>query len=581
MAYKLRFINIIVYATLVVWTFLITGITALFIYENYTYAESLAENEAVTSIKKDIAYRSWVASHGGVYVPITEKTKPNPLLSHVSQRDITTTTNKKLTLINPSQSLSEVMQNYASSNDAKGHITSTIQLNKNNAPDTWERQALNEMRKNGGQALSIKSSINDIEYFRYIEPFITEEQCMKCHAIQGYKVGEVNGAVSVSIPLKTYKQRAYQHSLLNFTVMLIIYIIGVLTLLYGKSKARVMIENKIQDYEQHIFSLVNIIEKRDHYTAGHTKRVAKYSVLIAEKMGFSDEVLDDLHRASMLHDIGKISTPDSILLKPGVLTSLENDIIQEHVVVSYEILSGVDIYKDIAEIVRHHHEHYDGTGYPQGLKGDEIPLLSQIMTVADSFDAMTTNRIYKARKSVSVALEELKNLSGKQFHTEVVNVAAVVLKDIEVETTITQRAQTKIEEERFSYFYKDQLTGTYNKDYLEYALAYNHSDEFSIRCINIIYLHHFNSYNKKYSWGEGDQLLQEFADVLKDMFQDSLIFRIYGDDFIVANKEHCEMDGILKKLQNFITDTEIELTYKHIDIKESEIYSLQDLEKLL
>ena len=107
-------------------------------------------------------------------------------------------------------------------------------------------------------------------------------------------------------------------------------------------------DTKIRDYEQHIFSLVKIIEKRDRYTAGHSQRVATYSALIAKEMGYSKHEVDTLYRACMLHDIGKISTPDSILLKPEKLNNLEYEIIKEHVTVSYELLNKVDIYRDIA-----------------------------------------------------------------------------------------------------------------------------------------------------------------------------------------------------------------------------------------
>jgi len=357
--------------------------------------------------------------------------------------------------------------------------------------------------------------------------------------------------------------------------------LGLGVIVYGKRKAKEILETKIKDYEQHIFSLVNIIEKRDSYTAGHTQRVAKYSVLIAKEMGFNKEKVDDLYRACMLHDIGKISTPDSILLKPGKLTALEYDIIKEHVVVGYELLRDVDIYKDIAEIVRHHHEHYDGSGYPQGIKGDAIPIMSQIMTVADAFDAMTTNRIYKTRKSVEIALKELTELGSKQFHAEVVKAAVVALEDIEIEINITQRPKSKIEKERFSYFYKDQITGVYNKDYLEFILAYNNTEEFNMNCIHTIYLHNFNQYNKKNSWNEGDELLKNFAKVLDSINISDFVFRIYGDDFIILNEEHLELEDSIESLEKVLIGTGVTMTYEHLDMKEERIYDISDLEKRL
>lgn len=158
------------------------------------------------------------------------------------------------------------------------------------------------------------------------------------------------------------------------------------------------IKEKIENYQKTLFALVDMIEERDTYTGGHSQRVAKYSVMIAKEMGCAEKEREKLHQAGILHDIGKISTPDSVLLKPGKLNDIEYKLIQEHVKVGYGMLSKIPMYKELAEIIHHHHERYDGKGYPDGLRGDEIPLLSRIMIVADAFDAMTTNRIYKTRK---------------------------------------------------------------------------------------------------------------------------------------------------------------------------------------
>lgn len=580
MSYKIRFINRIVYIIVFVWSIIIFGAAGIKIFNHYSFADQLAENEAIVSVKKDLAYRTWIASHGGVYVPITEKTPSNPYLSHIKNRDVYTTVGQHLTLMNPAYTLSQMMHDYTELYGTKGHITSRILMNPKNRPDAWEETVL-ESAEITRQASSTKEFIDGEEYFRYLRPLVVQESCLKCHAFQGYKIGDIRGGVSVSIPMKEFDENALKESYADIIISFIIYIIGLLVIFYGRQKAKGMLESKIKDYEQHIFSLVNILERRDSYTAGHTQRVANYSVLIAKKMGFSKEKIDDLYRACMLHDIGKISTPDSILLKPGKLTSLEYEIIKEHVVVSYELLVKVDIYKDIAEIVRHHHEHYDGSGYPQGLKGDEIPMLSHIMTVADSFDAMTTNRIYKARKSREVALEELNSLGSIQFHSEVVKAAIVALKDVEIELNITQRPKTKIEKERFSYFYKDLTTGAYNKEYLEFLLAYNNTDEFDIACGYAIYLNNFSLYNKNNSWSNGDKLLKKFAQALEEINESDLVFRVYGDDFILLNTKHFKLKDWVERLEGVLKDTGVSFTYKHINIHDERIHNLEELEKRL
>jgi len=579
MGYKVHFINRVVTIVILLWSSIMLIAGGFLVYKNYSYADTLAKNEAMVSVKKDLAYRSWVASHGGVYVPITKKTPPNPYLAHIENRDINTSANQQLTLMNPAYTLSQMMKDYSELYGTKGHITSRILMNPKNKPDAWEEKTLENAEITGKSSFTM-AFIDGEEYFRYLRPLVTQESCLKCHAFQGYKVGDIRGGVSVSIPMKAYYADAYTHSVSNLLVIIFLYLLGLGVILYGKKKAKEMLNNKIKDYEQHIFSLVNIIEKRDSYTAGHTQRVAKYSVLIAKEMGFNEEKLDDMHRACMLHDIGKISTPDSILLKPGKLTALEYEIIKEHVVVSYELLNEVDIYKNIAEIIRHHHEHYDGSGYPQGLKGDQIPMLSQIMTVADAFDAITTNRIYKKRKSVEVAIAELQALGGKQFNREIVKAASIALCDLEVELSITQRPQSKIEKERFSYFYRDQVTGIYNKEYLEFILAYNNSDEFDIHCINAIYLHNFNQYNKKNSWAEGDKLLAKVAQKLQSVNPDDFVFRVYGDDFVILNKEHYDFSKDIGIVESVLEGTGVKVSYEHYDVHLNDIKTINDLEKI-
>ena len=579
MFFKLKFINRVVIIIIFVWSVIVLGAGALNIKKHYKYADSLAKTEARVSVKKDFAYRMWASSHGGVYVPITKQTPPNPYLGFLKNRDVSTNAGQHLTLMNPAYMLSQMMHDYAKYYGTKGHITSLVLMNPKNKPDRWEEKIL-EKADRTGKTYSAKENINGEEYFRYLRPLVTQKSCLKCHAAQGYKVGDIRGGVSVAIPMKPYYDKAFKNSIEDMGTLFFIYLIGLGVIFYVRKIAKKVLEDKIRDYEQHIYSLVKIIEKRDSYTAGHSKRVAQYSVLIAKEMGYDEGTLDELYRAGMLHDIGKISTPDSILLKPGRLTSLEFEIIKEHVVVSYELLSAVDIYRDIAEVVRHHHEHYDGSGYPQGLKGDEIPMLSHIMTVADSFDAMTTNRIYKARKSVATALQEMQALSGVQFHPEVVKAALIALKDVKPDLNVSQRPKTKLEKERFAYFYKDTVCDVYNKDYLEFVLAYNHTDEFNIHCFTIVSLRNFTQYNKKHGWAEGDKLLKKFAEALLSLSENDLVFRIFGDNFAILNSEHFEISNYLDVLNKMFEGSGVSISTIHFDMRKEELKTFADFERL-
>ena len=157
--------------------------------------------------------------------------------------------------------------------------------------------------------------------------------------------------------------------------------------------------------EQEILEmLTTMVEDKDIYTAGHSKRVAMYSVRLAQAMGLSEEAQTTIYQAGLLHDIGKILTPESVLLKPKKYNRQEYNIIKNHSADGEKMVLFISSFKEYATIIRHHHERFDGEGYPDALVGADIPLLSRIMAVADSFDAMTTNRIYKARKTIEPSL---------------------------------------------------------------------------------------------------------------------------------------------------------------------------------
>ncbi|DAB39499.1 MAG TPA: hypothetical protein CFH83_00465 [Sulfuricurvum kujiense] len=218
------------------------------------------------------------------------------------------------------------------------------------------------------------------------------------------------------------------------------------------------------------------------------------------------------------------------------MTKLEYELIKEHARAGYEVLSTVHLYKELADIMIDHHERYDGSGYPYGKKGGEISMLGHIMAVADSFDAMTTNRIYKPRKEIDESLIELNELSGKWYHPAVVNAASKVLADVTIDTSITQMGSSALEEERMSYFFKDRLTKLYNEDY--FMMTFNgrsrHPKPDKLWIISLVDFHH---YNKTHGWEGGNVLISEFADYLVMRLPKHLIFRIWGDRFVLADFE--------------------------------------------
>ena len=154
------------------------------------------------------------------------------------------------------------------------------------------------------------------------------------------------------------------------------------------------------------------VEAKDPYTRGHSDRVSEYSVLIGEKLGLSEEDLRVLRIGGLFHDIGKIGIPDAILLKEAKLTDDEYSQIKNHPTIGAHILQNATIFKDMLPIVKHHHEKFDGTGYPGRLKGEEIPLMARIAAVADTFDAMTSKRSYRDPLSLDIVKAEIEKYSG-------------------------------------------------------------------------------------------------------------------------------------------------------------------------
>jgi putative nucleotidyltransferase with HDIG domain len=371
-------------------------------------------------------------------------------------------------------------------------------------------------------------------------------------------------------------------ALLGAAVAFFKYMLNVKTkeVIDKSEKFRQLEEEKVNDYEKTLYALVSMIEQRDSYTAGHSGRVANYSMMIAKEMGYSDDECKLIYKAGILHDIGKVATPDSVLLKPDKLSKLEYDLIKEHVNVGYKILRDVPMFRDISKIIKHHHERYDGSGYPDGLAGDEIPPLSRVMMVADAFDAMTTNRIYKHKKNVNDALIEIESLSKTSYHPEVVKAALRALLHIEISDEINQNPSTAIEEHRFAYFYKDALTELYNIKFLEATLVGNNS-HMKYNQMAIVSLHKFDMYNKKHGWEEGDKALREFASLLGELFGDALIFRVRANDFIILLKDEFQITSQKDEIGQFTKERELEFSFNVYNIKKDEINSYDDLKKFL
>jgi putative nucleotidyltransferase with HDIG domain len=183
------------------------------------------------------------------------------------------------------------------------------------------------------------------------------------------------------------------------------------------------LHNNLEDlFVNSIRALANAIEARDPYTRGHSERVTEYSVKISEYIGIEIEEIKKIRYAALLHDIGKINIKEEILNKPGRLTDEEFKIMHKHPTMGAKIMEPVKEFKEMLPYMYHHHERYGAGGYPDGVRGEQIPLPARILAVADAFDAMTTDRPYRKALPLSVALDELQKNSGTQFDPKIVNV---------------------------------------------------------------------------------------------------------------------------------------------------------------
>ncbi len=173
-------------------------------------------------------------------------------------------------------------------------------------------------------------------------------------------------------------------------------------------------------YSQTLWSLVAALDAREHETSDHSQRVVRYSIALAKKLGFPERDMPDLGRGALLHDIGKIGVPDAILLKPGELDPDEWLVMRRHPQIGFDILKSIDFLGVSADMVLCHQERLDGGGYPRGLKGDEIPVPARIFALADTFDAMTSNRPYRKALSPEEARREIARCAGTQFDADAV-----------------------------------------------------------------------------------------------------------------------------------------------------------------
>jgi len=219
------------------WTLIVGGSLAWGYVQLRTVAREMARLEALARFEKDVIFRRWNADLGGVYAPITKSTPSNPYLKDTPDRDITTASGRKLTLINPAYMTRQVHELGLISHGARGHITSLRPIRPQNAPDPWERRALKAFAKGKKEVVAVET-IADTPHLRFMRPLMTEKSCLQCHAKQGYKLGQIRGGISVSIPMAPYLAIARGRFVNMAIAHMVLWLLGMVGLGFGALRLR-------------------------------------------------------------------------------------------------------------------------------------------------------------------------------------------------------------------------------------------------------------------------------------------------------------------------------------------------------
>ena len=336
-------------------------------------------------------------------------------------------------------------------------------------------------------------------------------------------------------------------------------------------------------------TLSTTIEAKDEYTRGHSHRVAEYSALIAKELGWSQKEISNLRNAVHLHDIGRIGIPDTILNKPTKLTEEEYAVIKEHTVIGSEILKNITLIRHVQEVARYHHEHYDGSGYPDGLKGEEIPLPARIVAVADSYDAMQSKRIYRNPLGAETIYKEISKNRGIQFDPEI---ADIFLKLLREERLVISEERIGVDEEyctpdvenEIGKFISDVMSTMRTQedsegfDFLTGLPMRNRGEKMAAQFMQqengyLVFLDMDNlkKINDIYGHKAGDRALKMLGSLLLEFAQHSVVCRLGGDEFLMfvpeVSKEKITeiVSGIIEKFEE-IKEEDLEIRYASVSI---------------
>lgn len=323
-----------------------------------------------------------------------------------------------------------------------------------------------------------------------------------------------------------------------------------------KNELELQLENKQQQVEQMnlqtITTVANIIDARDEYTKGHSVRVSGYCERLVRFLDWDEDEIQNLKYVALLHDIGKVGVPDSVLNKPGKLTEIEFGMIKAHTTVGDGIVKDIEMIGHIREGVRFHHERWDGKGYPDGLAGDEIPVYAQIIAIADSFDAMNSNRVYRNKLSKEEIEEQLEKGRGKQFAPhyldDFLKLYRMGMLELPEEKQDAEEIYASESNKLFERVFQNYGNEEKERDYLTGLWGRNTGERLVISqmksqggCLACLDLDNLKVVNDLYGHMAGDYALKMVADSMEEQAPGCTSVRLGGDEFLLF------MPGVTQK----------------------------------
>ena len=326
-----------------------------------------------------------------------------------------------------------------------------------------------------------------------------------------------------------------------------------------------MLDEKTKEIQKMTFQAItviaNTIDAKDEYTKGHSQRVSEYSYALAKELGLEEKEAQDIRNIALLHDIGKIGVPDSVLNKPGKLTDSEYEIMKQHPIVGADILKDIKMIPGLDIGAKYHHERYDGKGYPSGLKGEDIPFIARIICVADAYDAMSSNRVYRKRFSEEKILEELERSRGTQFDPQIAEAFIRLLKEKKIKPLIpgiVERREKPVEmiipesllEPQQKKNLLDELSDIKRIKSVEKSISAEL--ERGDGCLLLIDVDNIGEINKNYGYIRGDYCLVTVAKALTKQKKNLLVSRVGGDEFLCFIPEISSIMDAEKMVMNLL-----------------------------